>query len=148
MWDRKSLVSFSKTNSSSHDLICLPQIFKNYLNSSKLYGKGTKNNRIPTLFIDKLKTRWTSPWLSSKDPPACQCRRHRFDPWLGKIPWRRKWQPTPAFLPGKSTDRGACQSTVHGLAESNATKRWSTCSHFISVRYLQGWDSLREVSIF
>ena len=29
-------------------------------------------------------------------------RRHAFDPWVGKIPWRRKWQPTPVFLPGKS----------------------------------------------
>jgi len=29
-------------------------------------------------------------------------RRHGFDPRLGKIPWRRKWQPTPVFLPGKS----------------------------------------------
>ena len=26
----------------------------------------------------------------------------RFDPWVEKIPWRRKWQPTPVFLPGKS----------------------------------------------
>ena len=25
-----------------------------------------------------------------------------FNPWVGKIPWRRKWQPTPVFLPGKS----------------------------------------------
>ena len=36
---------------------------------------------------------------------TCQCRRckrHRFNPWVGKIPWRRKWQPTPVFLPGKS----------------------------------------------
>ena len=43
-------------------------------------------------------------WLSSKEP-ALQCRRHRrhgFDPWIGKIPWRRKWQPTPIFLPGKA----------------------------------------------
>ena len=33
------------------------------------------------------------------------CRRQGrpgFDPWGGKIPWRRKWQPTPVFLPGKS----------------------------------------------
>ena len=29
-------------------------------------------------------------------------RRCRFHPWVGKIPWRRKWQPTPVFLPGKS----------------------------------------------
>ena len=31
-----------------------------------------------------------------------QCRGHRFDPWVRKIPWRRKWQPTPVCLPGKS----------------------------------------------
>ena len=35
---------------------------------------------------------------------ACQCRefrRCRFDPWVGKILWRKKWQPTPVFMPGK-----------------------------------------------
>ena len=31
----------------------------------------------------------------------CQCRRLGFDPWVRKIPWRRKWQPTPVFLPGE-----------------------------------------------
>ena len=31
-----------------------------------------------------------------------QCRRPMFDPWVGKIPWRRKWQPPLVFLPGKS----------------------------------------------
>ena len=31
-----------------------------------------------------------------------QCRRPRFDSWVGKIPWRRKWQPTSVFLPGES----------------------------------------------
>ena len=37
-----------------------------------------------------------------KNPPAMQRhRRHGFDFWVGKIPRRRKWQPTPAFLPGK-----------------------------------------------
>ena len=42
---------------------------------------------------------------SSSEEPTCQCRRHkiyRFDPWVGKIPWRRAWQPTPVFLPGES----------------------------------------------
>ena len=29
---------------------------------------------------------------------TCQCRGCRFDPWVRKIPWRRKWQPTPVFL--------------------------------------------------
>ena len=40
-----------------------------------------------------------------KKKPTCQYRRHRrgrFDPWVGKIPWRRKWQLTPIFLPGES----------------------------------------------
>ena len=53
------------------------------------------------------------PWLSSEDS-ACQCRRHRFDPWVRKIPWRRKWQPIPAFLPGKipwTEEAGVLQST-------------------------------------
>ena len=33
---------------------------------------------------------------------ASQHKIHRFDPWVGKILWRRKWQSTPVFLPGKS----------------------------------------------
>ena len=43
-------------------------------------------------------------WLSGKEPD-CQCRRHKrcgFNPWVGKIPWRRARHPTPVFLPGKS----------------------------------------------
>ena len=31
-----------------------------------------------------------------------KCRRCGFYPWVGKIPWRKKWQPTPVFLPGES----------------------------------------------
>ena len=42
------------------------------------------------------------PWCLSGKESACQFRRCGFDPWVGKIPWRRKWQPTPVFLPGKS----------------------------------------------
>ena len=39
-----------------------------------------------------------------KNLPADAGDRHKrcgFDPWVGKIPWSRKWQPTPVFLPGK-----------------------------------------------
>ena len=43
-----------------------------------------------------------------------------FDSWVGKTPWRRKWQPTLVFLPVKSPrqrteDRGAWQAIVHGV---------------------------------
>ena len=53
-----------------------------------------------------------SPWMAgfpggaSDKETACQCRRckrHRCDPWVWKIPWSRKWQPTPVYLPGKIT---------------------------------------------
>ena len=43
-------------------------------------------------------------WLSGKES-NCQCRRSKickFHPWVRKIPWSRKWQPTSVFLPGKS----------------------------------------------
>ena len=54
-------------------------------------------------FIDKVLYHSTR-WHGGKES-ACQCRRCwrcEFDPWVEKIPWRRKWQPTPVFLPGKS----------------------------------------------
>jgi len=41
------------------------------------------------------------PGGSNGKESACQCRRPRFDSWVGKIPWRRKRQPSPVFLPGK-----------------------------------------------
>ena len=44
------------------------------------------------------------PGGASGKEPTCQCRtckRHRFNPWVVKIPWKRAWQPTPVFLPGE-----------------------------------------------
>ena len=49
---------------------------------------------------------WLPWWLSGRES-TCKCKRQEFDPWSG-IPWRRKWQPTPVFLPIKcfAMDRG------------------------------------------
>ena len=47
------------------------------------------------------------PRWHSGEESACQCQRHKkygFDPWIGKIPWSRKWQLTPVFLPRKWTE--------------------------------------------
>ena len=51
------------------------------------------------------------PWLLSDKESGCQCRRRGFDPWVGKTPWRRKWQPIAVFLPEKfHGERGELQS--------------------------------------
>ena len=67
-----------------------------------------------------------SCWLSSKET-AWQCGRHRrcgFDPRVGKIPWRRKWQPTPVFLSGKSHgQRNLVGNSPRGHKESDTTER-------------------------
>ena len=58
---------------------------------------------------------------------TCQCRRHkrhRFNPWVGKIPWRRAGQPTPEFLPGKSHgQRSLAGYGPWGHKESDTTER-------------------------
>ena len=55
-----------------------------------------------------------------------QCRKHRrlgFNPWVGKIPWRRKWQPTPLFLPEKSLgQRNLAGYSPKGLKGSDTTE--------------------------
>ena len=54
---------------------------------------------------------------------TCQSRRHRFDPWVRKIPWRRKWQPTPVFLPGESHgQRSLAGDSPWGHKESDTTE--------------------------
>ena len=48
---------------------------------------------------------WPSLMAQTGKESICQCRRRKrqgFDPWVRKVPWRRKWQPTPVFLPGES----------------------------------------------
>ena len=59
-------------------------------------------------------------WLSGKES-ACYAgdSGEAFDRRVRKIPWRRKWQPTPVFLPGKFHGRGAWRATVHGIPESD-----------------------------
>ena len=68
---------------------------------------------------------------------ACQRRKHRrprLDPGIGKILWRKTWQATPVFLPGKFYGQGAWRATVHGLK----TWRWTIPS---LVRQLQNASS-------
>ena len=60
---------------------------------------------------------------ASGKEPTCQCRRCRFSPWVGKIPWRRKWQPTPMFLPGEfHGQRSLVGYSPWGHKESDTTE--------------------------
>ena len=59
-------------------------------------------------------------WLSGKES-AYQCRSHRshrFDTWVRKVPWRRKWQPTLVFAWDNPMDRGAWMAIAHRVAKS------------------------------
>ena len=65
------------------------------------------------------------PGSASGKEPACQCRRQkrlRFNPWVGKIPWRRAWQPTPAFLPGESHGPRSLAGYTWGCKELDTTE--------------------------
>ena len=87
-------------------------------------------------------------WLSGKES-ACQCgrcRRHGFDPWVRKIPWRRKWQPTPVFLPRKFHEQRSlvgyspwdCR-VGHDLA-SGTNKL--TYFYYLTLKWSHGFSSL------
>ena len=54
---------------------------------------------------------------------AYQCRRPGLGPWVRKIPWRRAWQPTPVFLPGKfHAQRSLTGYSPWGRKDSDMTK--------------------------
>ena len=77
-------------------------------------------------------------WLSSREA-ACQCRRHDFNPWVEKVPWRKKWQPTPVFLPEKSHgQRSLMDYSLWGCEHSDlVTKQWHVNKVFCSFKYLK-----------
>ena len=89
------------------------------------------------------------PVVSGKEY-SCQCRIHEFHPWVWKIPWRRKWQPTTVFLPGKSPgQRSLAGYSSWGPKESDTTEQL-TFIHMESPALLQEFaqDHNRERFLF
>ena len=77
-------------------------------------------------------------WLSGKES-ACQRRRCGFDPWVGKIPWRKKWQPTPIFLPGKSHGQrslAGCSLWGHKRVRHDLATKGTRCCPLVQVQHL------------
>ena len=68
------------------------------------------------------------PGGSDGKEDSLQCRRPRFSTWVGTIPRRRAWQPTPVFLPGESHEQSSLGATVHGVAESNTIEQLNLCT--------------------
>ena len=69
---------------------------------TRRYGKDLLKQQLGFRHIEL--TTWTDliPWWLSRSGVRLQCRRPGFNPWVGKSPQRRKWQPIPVFLPGES----------------------------------------------
>ena len=68
-------------------------------------------------------------WLGGKEFTwQCRrCRRRGFNPWVRMIPWSRKWQPIPVFLPGKSHGQRLVGCSPWDCKESDMTEH--TCTH-------------------
>ena len=74
------------------------------------------------------------------------CRRPGFNSWVGKIPWRKKWQPTPVFLPGKAHGRSLegyhpwdCKESdtterLHFQRETITSEKWKSEMHIIDIK--------------
>ena len=57
-------------------------------------------------------------WLSGKESKCRRFKKCGFDSWVGKVPWRRKWQPTAVFLPGKPHGQRNLVGEIHGVTKS------------------------------
>ena len=87
-------------------------------------------------FKEMVKIKWGFPGGTTCKEHTCQCRGHKrrgFDPCVRRIPWGRKWQTTPVFLPGKSHGQrslGGLQST--GLLSWTQLSDWAPKVKWIS----------------
>ena len=78
---------------------------------------GLLSSPLARLSLSVLPYKWWSRWLSGLRTHLPK-QETRCDPWVRKSPCKKKWQPTPVFLPGKSTDGGAWRATVLEAANS------------------------------
>ena len=69
------------------------------------------------------------PWWLSDKKICLQCRRPRFDPLVGKIPWRRAWQPTPVCLPREFHGQRNLGAAVQGVTKSLTCLSDSAAAH-------------------
>ena len=102
---------------------------------------------LPPLFLVKIQSLWSVlhlcvglPWRLSGEESTCECRRCGFHPWVGKNPWRRKWQPIPGFLPGRP--HGQRSLAGQGSKDCRGSHNW-VCTHTHMHTFIQDkmWSS-------
>ena len=84
----------------------------------------------------------------SGNESACQCRRHRFDPWFEKIPWRRNGNPLQYSCLGNPMDRGAWWATVRGVPKSRTWLGSWARTHLLLPTQAGGLRSCSVIWIF
>ena len=99
--------------------------------SLNMFGIDQRNDLLRLFFSSmSAKTVLSFPGGTSGKESTCQarrCRRCGFNPWVRKIPWRRKWQPTPVFLPGKfHGQRSLTDYSPWDCKESDMAKQLNT----------------------
>ena len=73
--------------------------------------------------IMRWQVKFRLPWWLSGKESLCQCRRPRFHHQPGKIPWKRKWQPSSVFLPGKFLGQRSLAAIVCWIPKSQTQLR-------------------------
>ena len=107
-----------------------------YIIFLKLYPKEYLSFRCSDIRVVLFSSNGLPKWLSGKES-ASQCRRPKrcgLSLWVEKILWRRKWQPTPVFLPGESHGQRSLAATVRGCKELGMTEGLSTHYHQMSYK--------------
>ena len=81
------------------------------------------------------------PWWLRWQRICLQCGRPGLDPWVGKIPLRRAWQPTPVFRPGESHgQKNLVGYSLWGCRELGTTEQLSTAQQYLLCRILSEWE--------
>ena len=108
------------------------QIRVYYLESQcKVKYELWRESWVHMIFYKSPQCLWLPMWFSDKES-TCQGRRHRrrgFNPWVGKILWRRKWQLTPVFLPGKSHGQREEPDGLQSMRSLRVRHNWATMHH-------------------
>ena len=105
----------NKTSNNWVSVMC--QVFY-IINSHSFINMWKTQINVPHFsHLTKVKNFPGLPWLLNGKESACQCRRQEIHPWVRKTPWKRKWQPIPVSLPGKSHGWRSLGVTVQGVTK-------------------------------